>query len=115
MIFALLLSSSVLAVAVIGLFIGVRKSLKLEKIRKQIISNYRGNTNEVFIKYAALDPRHGLTFEEFRRICEDFSQGRCVWDDNDMSVIYNALDEHQKGAINEKEFSEWVAGPMSYL
>lgn len=41
---------------------GVRKTLRLEKIRKQILNAYRGNTGEVYRKYAITDPTHGMHF-----------------------------------------------------
>jgi len=115
LLFSFLLSSFVLSVAVIGFFIGIRKSLRLEKIRKQMLSAYRGNISEVYAKYAITDASHGLQFDEFNRLCGEYSHERCIWSTADLSLIYHALDDHHKGGINEKEFSEWVGGSMTYL
>eukprot|EP00382_Lankesteria_abbotti_P002519 CAMPEP_0113846722 /NCGR_PEP_ID=MMETSP0372-20130328/1466_1 /TAXON_ID=340204 /ORGANISM="Lankesteria abbotti" /LENGTH=280 /DNA_ID=CAMNT_0000815899 /DNA_START=80 /DNA_END=919 /DNA_ORIENTATION=- /assembly_acc=CAM_ASM_000359 len=101
----------VVGVAIIGLFIAFRKSLRLERVRKALQVMYKGNSPEVYRKYAITDPSHGMQFEEFNRMCADHSQGKLQFDIGDLGIIYNALDEHQKSAINEREFSEWMAGP----
>lgn len=112
---ALVLSSFVLAVASIGFIIGIRRSLRLERIRQQILLHSRGNLAEVYRTYAVRDAEHGLSFDEFNGLCNAYSQGRCHWTTSELSMIFNALDEHQKGSINAKEFTEWVGGSITYL
>eukprot|EP01056_Protomagalhaensia_sp_Gyna25_P001316 Protomagalhaensia_sp_Gyna_25__1315@NODE_165_length_4702_cov_205_856959_g128_i0_p3_GENE_NODE_165_length_4702_cov_205_856959_g128_i0NODE_165_length_4702_cov_205_856959_g128_i0_p3_ORF_typecomplete_len275_score20_70COPI_assoc/PF08507_10/9_8e06DUF3278/PF11683_8/6_1e02DUF3278/PF11683_8/0_16UPF0139/PF03669_13/0_25UPF0139/PF03669_13/2_6e03DUF2304/PF10066_9/9_6e02DUF2304/PF10066_9/0_13DUF2304/PF10066_9/1_2e04SdpI/PF13630_6/1_4SdpI/PF13630_6/1_3e02DUF485/PF04341_12/2_1e03DUF485/PF04341_12/0_12_NODE_165_le len=115
MFFGLCMSFFVIAVSVIGLSIALRKSLRLEKIRKQVQNSYKGNASEVYRKYAITDPTHGMQFGEMNRLCADYSQGRFQFDVVDLAIIYNALDDHQKSAINEREFTEWVSGTMTFL
>eukprot|EP01053_Blabericola_migrator_P007402 Blabericola_migrator_1__7401@NODE_376_length_9223_cov_129_221276_g300_i0_p5_GENE_NODE_376_length_9223_cov_129_221276_g300_i0NODE_376_length_9223_cov_129_221276_g300_i0_p5_ORF_typecomplete_len275_score30_95COPI_assoc/PF08507_10/2_4e05DUF2304/PF10066_9/1_2e03DUF2304/PF10066_9/0_0079KaiB/PF07689_12/3_4e03KaiB/PF07689_12/0_32DUF3278/PF11683_8/1_1e02DUF3278/PF11683_8/0_28UPF0139/PF03669_13/0_13UPF0139/PF03669_13/1_6e03AA_permease_2/PF13520_6/1_9SLATT_5/PF18160_1/64SLATT_5/PF18160_1/1_5DUF485/PF04341_ len=115
MFFGLCMSMFVICVSIIGLSIAIRKSLRLEKIRKQVRNSYKGNSSEVYRKYAITDPTHGMQFAELNRLCADYSQGRCQFDVIDLAIVYNALDDHQKSAINEREFCEWVDGPMTYL
>jgi len=112
---ALCISMFVVFVAVVGLFISFRKSLRLEKVRKTLQVSAKGNSPEVFRKYAITDPTHGMQFEEFNRMSSDYTQGRMQFDVADLAIIYNALDEHQKSAINEREFTEWMAGSMTYI
>lgn len=38
----------------------MQKSVRLERVRKQIRVQYKGNAPEVFAKYAVHDPPHGL-------------------------------------------------------
>jgi len=112
---ALVTSFFVVGVSIIGLLIAVRKSLRLEKVRKQLQANYKGNSAEVFRKYAIVDPTHGMQLEEFNRMATDLSQGYLHFDVTDLGIIYNALDEHQKSAVNEREFLEWMQGVMTYV
>eukprot|EP01066_Platyproteum_vivax_P020673 Platyproteum_vivax@DN8601_c0_g1_i1.p1 len=112
---ALITSFFVVSVSVIGLLIALRKSLRLEKVRKAIQNQYRHNIADVFRKFAVTDPTHGLQYEEFNRMVTDHTQGRIQFDISDLGIIYNALDEHQKSAINEREFAEWMHGLMTYL
>lgn len=109
------LSLFVCGVALIGILIAVRKSLRLEKVRKSVLVAAKGQYVEAYSKYAMTDPSHGLQFEEFNRLCADHTAGRLQFDITDLGIIYNALDEHQKSAINEREFSEWMIGTMTYL
>eukprot|EP00914_Ancora_sagittata_P017710 GHVO01034798.1.p1 GENE.GHVO01034798.1~~GHVO01034798.1.p1 ORF type:complete len:252 (+),score=21.63 GHVO01034798.1:66-821(+) len=115
MVTAVCTSIFVVFVAVLGLFIAFRKSLRLEKVRKALQVSYRGNSPEVYRKYAITDPSHGMQYEEFNRVCSDGTQGKIQFDVFELAIIFNALDEHQKSAINEREFTEWMAGPMAYL
>lgn len=112
---ALAFSIFVATSSLIGLFISLRKSLRLERVRKTLSSHFRGNAPEVYRKYAITDPAHGMQFEEFNRMCSDFTQGSLHFDIMDLAIIYNAIDDHQKSAINEREFAEWMAGPITYL
>lgn len=107
--FAIFLSLFVNCVALLGLFIALRKSLRLERLRKSLLSSYQGNWPEVYRKYAVNDPAHGMQFEEFNRMASDYSQGKLLFDLADLHVVYNALDEHQKSAINEVEFGQWIS------
>jgi len=114
--FASLLTSGFVAfVSLIGLFIAMRKTLRLERIRKALNAHFKGNAPEVYRKYAITDPSHGMQFEEFNRLCADYSQGALSFDIVDLAIIYNALDDHQKSALNEREFGEWMSGSMTYL
>jgi len=112
---ALIISFFVVVVSLIGLLIAVRKSLRLERVRRQLQTNYKGNSQEVFRKYAIVDPTHGMQLDEFNRMASDQTQGFLVFDVTDLGIIYNALDEHQKSAINEREFLEWMHGIMTYV
>eukprot|EP00918_Siedleckia_nematoides_P029715 GHVU01064102.1.p1 GENE.GHVU01064102.1~~GHVU01064102.1.p1 ORF type:complete len:201 (-),score=34.47 GHVU01064102.1:724-1326(-) len=106
----------VISVAILGLLIAVRKSLRLEKVRKSLQAGpYKGNPGEIYRKYAVTDPAHGLQFEEFNRMAADVSSGRLQFDVSDLGIIYNAMDEHQKSAVNEREFFEWMNGVMTYV
>lgn len=117
LILAILLSSFVVIVALIGLFVALRKSLRLERIRKHVQANYSGNWGEVYRKYAINDPAHGMQYEEFNRLASDFSGGRVLFDLADLNLIFSALDDHQKAAINELEFGVWAAAEdhMTFL
>lgn len=112
---AITLSLFVAAVSIIGLLIAVRKSLRLEKVRKAVQQSCKGVYVEVYRKYAMTDPQHGMQFEEFNRMCADHTFGKLQLDVTDLGIIYNALDEHQKSAINEREYTEWLAGTMTYV
>ncbi|EPR62813.1 putative COPI associated protein [Toxoplasma gondii TgCatPRC2] len=113
--FTICLSFFVSSVAIVGLLIAIRKSLRLEKVRKAILMSCKGAYIDVYRKYAMTDPQHGMQFEEFNRLCADVTGGRLQFDITDLGIIYNALDDHQKSAINEREFSEWMTGSMTYL
>ncbi|EZG47483.1 putative apicomplexan with signal peptide and 3 transmembrane domain protein [Gregarina niphandrodes] len=115
LLFGLALSSVVLVVGLVGFFVGLRKSLILEKIRKQVSNHYKGNVTEVYRKYAISDAAHGLQFDEFNRLCGDYSNGQYMFHSGDLWLIYSALDDNSKGAINEREFNDWVSGMMTYL
>ncbi|KAL8273128.1 hypothetical protein Esti_002886 [Eimeria stiedai] len=104
------LSFFVVGVSLVGLLIAIRKSLRLEKVRKSVLLAAKGHFGDAYRKYAMTDPVHGLQFEEFNRLCADHTAGRLQFDITDLGIIYNALDEHQKSAVNEREFSEWMAG-----
>jgi len=112
---SLLTSSFVFFVATVGLFISMRKTLRLERIRKSLNNHFRGNGHELYRKYAITDPSHGIQFEEFNRLCSDYSQAQLTFDMVDLAIIFNALDNHQKSAVNEREFVEWLAGSITYL
>lgn len=98
----------------------LRKSLRLERVRKSVQANFQGNWTDVYRKYAVNDPSHGMQFgmvliqwnylnsfsnsvlfilllivEEFNRLASDYSQGRLHFDLADLHIIFNALDEHQ--------------------
>lgn len=113
--FTILISFFVIIVSIMGLLIAVRKSLRLEKIRKAVITGSKGLSADVYRKYAMTDPSHGMQFEEFNRLCADFTSGKLQFEVTDLGIIYNALDENQKGAINEREFCEWITGTMTYV
>lgn len=112
---ALTVGLFVIAVAIIGLLISLRKSLRLEKVRKSLQAAYRNNSTDAYRKYAITDTSHGMQFEEFNRMAADHSRGRLEFDVADLGIVFNALDEHQKSAINEREFCEWMSGLMTYL
>eukprot|EP00920_Eleutheroschizon_duboscqi_P035911 GHVT01086878.1.p1 GENE.GHVT01086878.1~~GHVT01086878.1.p1 ORF type:complete len:273 (-),score=42.41 GHVT01086878.1:1015-1833(-) len=112
---AVCISFFVIGVAVVGLLIAVRKSLRLERVRKAVQASCRGAFMDVYRKYAMTDPQHGMQFEELNRMCADHTSGKLQFDVTDLGIIYNALDEHQKSAINEREFVEWIAGTMTFL
>lgn len=113
--FAVCVSLFICGVSVVGLLIAIRKSLRLEKVRKSVLVTAKGQYTEAYRKYAMTDPAHGMQFEEFNRLCADHTAGRLQFDITDLGIIFNALDEHQKSAINEREFSEWMTGTMTYL
>ncbi|CDJ39881.1 hypothetical protein, conserved [Eimeria tenella] len=69
---------------------------------------------EPFRHYALTDPAHGLQLEEFNRMAADATAGQIQFDIIDLGIVFNALDEHQKSAINEREFTEWMAGPRGF-
>ena len=96
--------------AAAGLLIAARKSLRLEKVRRSILLSSKGQFIDVYSKYAISDPGHGLQLEEFNRMSADFTKGRLQFSLTDLGIIYNALDEHQKSAINEREFAQWMTG-----
>lgn len=100
----------VVGVSVLGLLIAVRKSVRLEKVRKAVLIACKGVCSEAYRKYAMTDPAHGLQLEEFNRLAADNTAGRTQFDITDLGIIYNALDEHQKSAVNEREFTEWLTG-----
>jgi len=108
-------SSFVFFVALIGLFIAMRKSLRLERIRKNLNNHFRGNQHELYRKYAVTDPAHGIQMEEFNRMACDYSQGQVTFNLVDLAIIFNALDNHQKNSINEREFVEWLSSSIVYL
>lgn len=112
---ALVTSLFVVGVSILGLLISIRKSLRLEKVRRVLQNHYRNNAVEVYRKYAITDPVHGMQFEEFGRLTADQTQGRIVFDVTDLGIIFNALDENQKGSINEREFCDWMQGFMTYV
>jgi len=112
---ALLTSLFVVLVSLIGLLIATRKSLRLEKVRRQLQAIYKGNSSEVFRKYAIVDPTHGMQLEEFKRMASDQTQNTVLFDMTDLGIIYNALDEHQKSAVNEREFLEWMQGGLTFV
>lgn len=113
--FAVFISFFIILVSVMGLLIAVRKSVRLEKIRKAVIMGSKGIVVDAYRKYAMTDPLHGMQFEEFNRMCADHTSGKLQFDITDLGIIYNALDEHQKSAINEREFCEWASGSMTYI
>ncbi|CDJ51579.1 hypothetical protein, conserved [Eimeria brunetti] len=102
-------------VALAGLLIAIRKSLRLERVRRSLLRLAKGAYGELYAQYAAADPAHGLQFEEFNRLAADASAGRMQFSLLDLGIIFNALDEHQKSAINEREFTQWLTGTMTYL
>eukprot|EP00922_Rhytidocystis_sp_ex-Travisia-forbesii_P012732 GHVS01019160.1.p1 GENE.GHVS01019160.1~~GHVS01019160.1.p1 ORF type:complete len:274 (+),score=19.15 GHVS01019160.1:167-988(+) len=112
---AISLGFFVVAVSIVGLLIAIRKSLRLEKVRKAVQQSCKGAYLEVYRKYAMTDPQHGMQFEEFNRMCADHTFGKLQFDVTDLGIVYNALDEHQKSAINEREFTDWLAGTMTYI
>ncbi|KAF8820708.1 putative COPI associated protein [Cardiosporidium cionae] len=114
LLFAVVISFSAVVVSIIGLMMAIRRSLRLERIRKAIVSQ-KGASPDVYRKYALCDPNHGMQFEEFNRLCSDYSSGRVQFDIADLGIIYNALDDHQKCAVNEREFNAWMKGHMTYL
>ncbi|XP_952583.1 uncharacterized protein TA11505 [Theileria annulata] len=93
----------------------VRKSFRLEKARNVVKETSKGAYIDVFRKYALSDPDHGMQFEEFNRLCSDYTSGRLQFDIVDLYIIFNVLDEHQKCAVNEREFYEWLAGSLVFL
>ncbi|CDU85185.1 hypothetical protein YYC_02945 [Plasmodium yoelii 17X] len=111
----ILSSSFILAVAVVGFLIALRKSLRLEKLKKTIKLVSKGAYIDCYRKYSVADPDHGMQFEEFNRMCSDHTNGYIFFDFLDLFIIFNALDEHQKCSINEREFLEWINGPVTYL
>lgn len=113
--FALATSFFIVSVAAIGLLIAVRKSLLLEKVRKALQQQFRDSGPEVYRKWAITEPSHGMQFEEFNRMAADITHGHMQFDVTDLGIIYNALDEHQKSAINEREFCEWFQGMLTYV
>lgn len=106
------LSFFISGVSLVGLLIAIRKSLRLERVRKSVLVASKGQYTEAYRKYAMTDPAHGMQFEEFNRLCADHTAGRLQFDITDLGIIYNALDEHQKSAINEREFAEWMTGRL---
>ncbi|ETW29256.1 hypothetical protein PFFCH_03306 [Plasmodium falciparum FCH/4] len=111
----ILCSSFILTVAVVGFLIALRKSLRLEKLKKTIKLVSKGAYIDCYRKYSVADPDHGMQFEEFNRMCSDHTNGYIYFDFLDLFIIFNALDEHQKCSINEREFLEWINGPVTYL
>ncbi|SBT46302.1 conserved Plasmodium protein, unknown function [Plasmodium ovale wallikeri] len=111
----MLFSSFILGVAVVGFLIALRKSLRLEKLKKTIKLVSKGAYIDCYRKYSVADPDHGMQFEEFNRMCSDHTNGYIYFDFLDLFIIFNALDEHQKCSINEREFLEWINGPVTYL
>eukprot|EP00921_Rhytidocystis_pertsovi_P017408 GHVQ01027390.1.p1 GENE.GHVQ01027390.1~~GHVQ01027390.1.p1 ORF type:complete len:280 (+),score=33.48 GHVQ01027390.1:600-1439(+) len=113
---AIIVSLFVVGVSVIGLLIAVRKSLRLEKVRKAVQQSCKGAFLEVYRKYAMTDFQHGMQFEEFNRMCADHTFGKLQFDVTDLGIVYNALDENQKSAINEREYTDWLGGStMTYI
>ncbi|CUV04556.1 unnamed protein product [Cryptosporidium hominis] len=112
---AFLTSVAVAGVAIIGLLISLQKSVRLERVRKNIITTKTSTVADVYRRYAIADPVYGMQFEEFSRMAADYTNGRQQFGVTDLSIIYNALDENQKSGINEREFSEWVNGSTVYL
>lgn len=113
--FGTLTSLFVFGVALTGFAIAVRKSFRLEKAKTVVKEASKGAYIDVFRKYALADPEHGMQFEEFNRLCSDYSSGRLQFDIVDLYIIFNVLDEHQKCAVNEREFYEWLAGSLVFL
>eukprot|EP00923_Selenidium_pygospionis_P008702 GHVN01014835.1.p1 GENE.GHVN01014835.1~~GHVN01014835.1.p1 ORF type:complete len:238 (-),score=28.25 GHVN01014835.1:199-912(-) len=113
--FALSLSLFIVTVAFIGLLISIKKSLVLEKVRQALRAQFRGDALEAYRKWALTEPSHGMQFEEFNRMASEVTANRICFDVTDLGIIYNALDEHQKSAINEKEFSDWYQGMLTYV
>ncbi|ETW46953.1 hypothetical protein PFMALIP_04943 [Plasmodium falciparum MaliPS096_E11] len=100
---------------ILGFLIALRKSLRLEKLKKTIKLVSKGAYIDCYRKYSVADPDHGMQFEEFNRMCSDHTNGYIYFDFLDLFIIFNALDEHQKCSINEREFLEWINGPVTYL
>ncbi|KAL7067750.1 hypothetical protein ACR3K2_16590 [Cryptosporidium serpentis] len=112
---AFLTSLAVAGVAAIGLLIALQKSVRLERVRKNIVATKTSTVAEVYRRYAIADPVYGMQFEEFSRMAADFTNGRQQFGVTDLSIIYNALDDNQKSGINEREFTEWINGSTVYL
>lgn len=110
-----IVSTFIIAVSVVGFLIALRKSLRLEKLKKTIKLVSKGAYIDCYRKYSVADPDHGMQFEEFNRMCSDHTNGSIYFDFLDLFIIFNALDEHQKCSINEREFLEWINGPVTYL
>lgn len=102
-------------VSFMGFLIAMKKSFRLERVKSSIRQVSKGSYIDCYRKYAIGDPEHGMQFEEFNRMCADHTCGRFQFDIVDLYIIYNVLDEHQKCAINEREFYEWMAGPIVML
>lgn len=115
LVFGMLSSLFVFGVSLAGFLIAVRKSFRLEKAKSIIKDTSKGAYIDCYRKYALGDPDHGMQFEEFNRMCADHTSGRLQFDIVDLYIIFNVLDEHQKCAINEREFYEWMAGSLVFL
>lgn len=105
-ILTIFLSLFIYFVGLLGLCLALRKSLRLERLRRSLQS---AGWPDMYRKYAVNDPTHGMQFQEFNRMASDYSQGELLFDLSDLNLIFNALDEHQKTAINEVEFEHWVS------
>lgn len=110
-----LVSAFIFCVSIVGFLIALRKSLRLEKLKKTIKIVSKGAYIDCYRKYSVADPEHGMQFEEFNRMGADHTNGTISFDFLDLFIIFNALDEHQKCSINEREFLEWINGPVTYL
>lgn len=82
-------------VGFIGISIGLKRSIYLEHARKEIEANYNGSFMSVYNDFAREDPQHGLSPEEFSKLCSELSQNQIYFSEIDLVYIYNALDRTQ--------------------
>lgn len=93
-------------VGTLGLCVAIRKSLRLEQLRRSLQAV---GWPDMYRKYAVIDPSHGMQCQEFNAMASDYSGGELLFTPDDLKLIFNALDDHQKNAINELEFQQWVS------
>ncbi|TRY52992.1 EF-hand domain containing protein [Cryptosporidium tyzzeri] len=111
-----LLTSSV---AVLGLLISFEKGIRLNRIKKSVISSYTSvgacNTIEIYRSYALSDPLFGMLGDEFNRLISDRTDNNYQFSQDELSIIFNALDDNQKGSINEREFVEFFSSRFTLV
>ncbi|KAL7067749.1 hypothetical protein ACR3K2_16580 [Cryptosporidium serpentis] len=114
-----LICLSVACVAGIGFIIALEKSIRLNKVKKNIITSYATtgacNPIEIYRCYATSDPLFGMQVDEFNRLVGDRTSHHDQFSPNDLSIIFNALDDNQKGAINEREFVDFLTSTLTLL
>ncbi|KAF7457912.1 putative COPI associated protein [Cryptosporidium felis] len=107
------------SVAVLGLLISLEKGVRLNRIKRSVIMSYTSvgacNLVEIYRSYALSDPLFGMLGDEFNRLINERTDGHYQFSQDDLSIIFNALDDNQKGSINEREFVDFFSSRFTLV
>uniref|UniRef100_A0A0G4H6Q5 EF-hand domain-containing protein n=1 Tax=Chromera velia CCMP2878 TaxID=1169474 RepID=A0A0G4H6Q5_9ALVE len=98
--FALTTSVVVLLISCITLFIAFTKSARLNEVRKKIPPQQM-HYAQFFSNQTVMSPAG------FRALCREVTNGRVVFSDGDIQLIFNALEMNAQGGLSYDEVDEW--------
>ncbi|KAJ1605359.1 hypothetical protein OIY81_697 [Cryptosporidium canis] len=107
------------SIAVLGLLISLEKGIRLNRIKRSVIMSYASvgacNPIEIYRSYALSDPLFGMLGDEFNRLINDRTDDNYQFSPDELSIIFNALDDNQKGSINEREFVDFFSSRFTLV
>ncbi|KAH7648842.1 hypothetical protein FG379_002312 [Cryptosporidium bovis] len=107
------------SIAMLGLLISLEKGVRLNRVKRNIITSYTSIGScipaEIYRNYAISDPLFGMLGEEFNRLVSDRTDDHCQFSQDDLNIIFNALDDNQKGSINEREFVDFLTSRFTLI
>ncbi|KAH8741001.1 hypothetical protein FG386_002547 [Cryptosporidium ryanae] len=115
----LLICTTTTSIAILGLLISLEKGIRLNRIKKNVIMSYTSIGScvpaEIYRSYAISDPLFGMLGDEFNRLISDRTDNHYQFSQDDLNIIFNALDDNQKGSINEREFVDFFTSRFTII